>query len=66
MRTAVTANEVNGIWTTLTRTLNTHMQSAIATNEKDRETYLIGRVKRLNEIKDECLAKFAVDKEKSE
>ncbi len=58
MRTAVTANEVNKICSTLTRVMDAHIKNAKAIGDKEYEKYLTGRLRRLNEIKAECLTKF--------
>lgn len=62
MRTAVTANEVNKVCSTLTRVMDAHIKNAKAIGDKEYEKYLTGRLRRLNEIKAECLTKF-VDSE---
>ncbi|HEC1651071.1 TPA: transcription termination factor [Yersinia enterocolitica] len=58
MRTAVTANEVNKVCSTLTRVMDAHIKNAKAIGDKEYEKYLTGRLRRLNEIKTECLTKF--------
>lgn len=58
MQTAVTTNEVNKTCSTLTRAMDVHIKNAKATGDKEYEKYLTGRLRRLNEIKTECLAKF--------
>lgn len=65
MRTAVTTNEVNKIGSTLTRTMDIHIKNAKATGDKEYEKYLTGRLRRLNEIKAECLTKFESAAEKA-
>ncbi|THD51855.1 hypothetical protein ERD95_08205 [Enterobacteriaceae bacterium ML5] len=58
MRTAVTANEVTKIASSLTRTVGVHIKSAKGINDTEYVRYLESRLKRLEEIKAECLAKF--------
>ncbi|OVZ83852.1 transcription termination factor [Yersinia kristensenii] len=65
MRTAVTANEVNKICSTLTRVMDAHIKNAKAIGDKEYEKYLTGRLRRLNEIKAECLIKFENTSEKT-
>ncbi|WP_145501568.1 hypothetical protein [Yersinia similis] len=65
MRTAVTTNEVNKICSTLTRTMDIHIKNAKAIGDKEYEKYLTGRLRRLNEIKSECLDKFVTAAEKT-
>lgn len=61
MRTAVTANEVTKIASSLTRTIGVHIKSAKGINDTEYVRYLESRLKRLEEIKTECLNKF-IDK----
>lgn len=65
MRSAVTANEVNKICSTLTRVMDAHIKNAKAIGDKEYEKYLTGRLRRLNEIKSECLDKFDTAAEKT-
>ncbi|CNK98720.1 hypothetical protein [Yersinia aldovae] len=65
MRTAVTANEVNKICSTLTRVMDAHIKNSKAIGDKEYEKYLTGRLRRLNEIKAECLIKFENTAEKT-
>lgn len=58
MRTAVTANEVTKIASSLTRTVGVHIKSAKGINDTEYVRYLESRLKRLEEIKTECLNKF--------
>lgn len=55
MRSAVTANELRGITSTLTREISTHAKLAKERGDKEYEKYLTGRLRRLNEIESECL-----------
>lgn len=59
MRAAVTANEVTKIASSLTRTVGVHIKSAKGINDTEYVRYLESRLRRLEEIKTECLAKFA-------
>lgn len=63
MRTAVTANEVSKIASSLTRSIGTHLKSAKDTADQEYAKYLEGRLRRLEQIKTECLNDL---KEKSE
>ncbi|AJJ03300.1 hypothetical protein BZ21_747 [Yersinia pseudotuberculosis] len=65
MRSAVTVNEVNKICSTLTRVMDAHIKNAKAIGDKEYEKYLTGRLRRLNEIKAECLIKFEDTAEKT-
>ncbi|MGK5615770.1 hypothetical protein ACSNKO_02150 [Proteus mirabilis] len=58
MRSAVTANELRGIASTLTREISAHIQSAQERRDEDYEKYLSGRLRRLNQIEKECLDKL--------
>ncbi|MFH8134181.1 hypothetical protein ABU178_08340 [Pantoea osteomyelitidis] len=58
MRHAVTQNEVSKIATSLTRTVSTHLKSARETGNNDYAKYLEGRLRRLEEVKAECLMKL--------
>ncbi|HHW4185050.1 TPA: transcription termination factor [Yersinia enterocolitica] len=62
MRSAVTANEVNGICSKLTRELGVHLKTAKETADSEHEKYLSGRLQRLTDIKNECLSKFEGEK----
>ncbi|MGO2345758.1 MAG: hypothetical protein ACTH64_08285 [Providencia sp.] len=55
MRSAVTANELRGICSTLTREISTHAKLAKERGDSEYEKYLNGRLRRLNEIETECL-----------
>ena len=55
MRSAVTANELRGITSTLTREISTHAKLAKQRGDTEYERYLNGRLRRLNEIEKECL-----------
>ncbi|MEY0006541.1 hypothetical protein AB7W79_10950 [Providencia rettgeri] len=55
MRSAVTANELRGITSTLTREISTHAKLAKHRGDSEYEKYLNGRLRRLNEIEKECL-----------
>lgn len=65
MKTAVTANEVTKISTSLTRTIGVHLKNAESSHDDEHVKYLTGRLTRLNQIKDECLAKFVTGGEKA-
>ncbi|HEI9873802.1 TPA: hypothetical protein SLN74_000164 [Proteus mirabilis] len=58
MRSAVTANELRGIASTLTREISAHIKSAQERRDEDHEKYLSGRLRRLNQIEKECLDKL--------
>ncbi|MDN0124413.1 hypothetical protein QVN60_14710 [Yersinia aleksiciae] len=62
MRSAVTANEVNGICSKLTRELGVHLKAAKETADSEHEKYLSGRLQRLTDIKNECLSKLEGEK----
>lgn len=55
MRSAVTASELRGITSTLTREISTHAKLAKQRGDTEYEKYLNGRLRRLKEIEDECL-----------
>ena len=55
MRGAVTANELRGITSNLTREISTHAKLAKERGDKEYEKYLSGRLRRLKEIENECL-----------
>lgn len=58
MRCAPTPNEVSEIASSLTRVMGIHLKSARAKADKEYEKYLDGRLRRLEEIKTECLTKL--------
>lgn len=58
MRSAVTANELRGIASTLTREISAHIKSAKERRDEDYDKYLSGRLRRLNQIEKECLDKL--------
>lgn len=58
MRSAVTANELRGIASTLTREISAHIKSAQERRDEGYEKYLSGRLRRLNQIEKECLDKL--------
>ncbi|HEH1844558.1 TPA: hypothetical protein ACQFLN_001772 [Proteus mirabilis] len=58
MRSAVTANELRGIASTLTREISAHIKLAKERRDEDYEKYLSGRLRRLNQIEKECLDKL--------
>lgn len=58
MRSAPTPNEVSDIASSLTRVMGIHLKSARAKADKEYEKYLDGRLRRLEEIKTECLTKL--------
>ncbi|WP_337226084.1 hypothetical protein [Proteus terrae] len=58
MRSAVTANELRGIASTLTREISAHIKSAKERRDEGYEKYLSGRLRRLNQIEKECLDKL--------
>ena len=55
MRKAVTQNEVSKIASSLTRTIAVHLKSAKDTADNEYAKYLEGRLRRLEEVKAECL-----------
>ncbi|EIX9048237.1 TPA: exodeoxyribonuclease VIII [Klebsiella oxytoca] len=55
MRKAVTQNEVSKIASSLTRTIAVHLKSAKETADNEYAKYLEGRLRRLEEVKAECL-----------
>lgn len=55
MRKAVTQNEVSKIASSLTRTISVHLKTAKETADNDYVKYLEGRLRRLEEVKLECL-----------
>lgn len=58
MRSAVTPNEVSGIASSLTRVMGVHLKSARDKADLEYVKYLEGRLRRLEEVKSECLAKL--------
>lgn len=58
MRTAVTPNEVSGIASSLTRVMGIHLKAARDKADTEYAKYLEGRLRRLEEVKAECLAKL--------
>lgn len=58
MRTAVTPNEVSGIASSLTRVMGIHLKAARDKADTEYAKYLEGRLRRLEEVKAECLTKL--------
>ncbi|WP_342656817.1 exodeoxyribonuclease VIII [Pantoea sp. RSPAM1] len=58
MRTAVTPSEVSGIASSLTRVMGVHLKAAREKADHEYTKYLEGRLRRLEEVKSECLAKL--------
>lgn len=58
MRAAVTPNEVSGVASALTRVMGIHLKAAREKADTEYAKYLEGRLRRLEEVKSECLAKF--------
>ncbi|PVZ84836.1 hypothetical protein C9426_22030 [Serratia sp. S1B] len=58
MRKAVSQNEVSKIASSLTRTVSIHLKSAKDINDQEYTKYLESRLRRLEVIKAECLAKL--------
>ncbi|MGC0795414.1 exodeoxyribonuclease VIII [Pantoea agglomerans] len=58
MRTAVTPNEVSGIASSLTRVMGIHLKAAREKADTEYAKYLEGRLRRLEEVKAECLTKL--------
>ena len=58
MRSAVTPNEVSGIASSLTRVMGVHLKAAREKADLEYVKYLEGRLRRLEEVKTECLAKL--------
>lgn len=58
MRSAVTPNEVSGIASSLTRVMGVHLKAARDKADNEYVKYLEGRLRRLEEVKSECLAKL--------
>ncbi|MEI7143282.1 exodeoxyribonuclease VIII-like protein [Pectobacterium brasiliense] len=53
---AVNVNEVNKVYNTIARELEVHRKSAEAKGDTEHAKYLAGRLRRLNQIKDERIA----------
>lgn len=62
MKSAVTSNEVTKIASSLNRTIGVHLKNAKAINDIEHARYLETRLRRLEEIKTECLKKFEGEK----
>lgn len=62
MRKAISANEVTKIASSLTRTIGSEIKTAKRANDTGHVTYLESRLRRLEEIKTECLTKFEGEK----
>lgn len=58
MRNAVSQNEVSKIASSLTRAISIHVKAAKDINDKEYVKYLEGRLRRLEDIKGECLSKL--------
>lgn len=58
MRSAVTPNEVSGIASSLTRVMGVHLKAARDKADHEYAKYLEGRLRRLEEVKAECLTKL--------
>lgn len=58
MRNAVSQNEVSKIASSLTRAVSIHLKAAKDINDKEYVKYLEGRLRRLEDIKGECLSKL--------
>lgn len=58
MRSAVTPNEVSGIASSLTRVMGIHLKAAREKGDAEYTKYLEGRLRRLEEVKAECLTKL--------
>lgn len=58
MRAAVTPNEVSGVASALTRVMGIHLKAAREKADTEYAKYLEGRLRRLEEVKAECLAKL--------
>lgn len=58
MRSAVTPNEVSGIASSLTRVMGVHLKAARDKADHEYAKYLEGRLRRLEEVKSECLSKL--------
>lgn len=58
MRNAVSQNEVSKIASSLTRAVSIHLKAAKDINDNEYVKYLEGRLRRLEDIKGECLSKL--------
>lgn len=58
MRSAVTPNEVSKIASALTRVMGVHLNNARGKGDQEYAKYLEGRLRRLEEVKSECLKKL--------
>lgn len=58
MRSAVTPNEISGIASSLTRVMGVHLKAAREKADAEYTKYLEGRLRRLEEVKTECLTKL--------
>ncbi|UWS31141.1 exodeoxyribonuclease VIII [Erwinia pyrifoliae] len=58
MRSAVTPNEISGIASSLTRVMGVHLKAARDKADREYAKYLEGRLRRLEEVKSECLARL--------
>ncbi|KTI91621.1 hypothetical protein [Enterobacter hormaechei] len=58
MRKAVSQNEVSKVASSLTRAVSIHLKAAKDINDKEYVKYLEGRLRRLEDIKGECLSKL--------
>ena len=58
MRAAVTPNEVSGVASALTRVMGIHLKAAREKADTEYAKYLEGRLRRLEEVKAECLTKL--------
>jgi hypothetical protein len=55
MRSAVTPNEISGIASSLTRVMGVHLKAAREKGDLEYTKYLEGRLRRLEEVKTECI-----------
>ena len=58
MRSAVTPNEISGVASSLTRVMGIHLKAAREKGDVEYTKYLEGRLRRLEEVKAECLTKL--------
>jgi hypothetical protein len=58
MREAVTPNEISGIASSLTRVMGIHLKDARERGDAEYAKYIEGRLRRLEEVKSECLTKL--------
>ncbi len=58
MRSAVTPNEISGIASSLTRVMGIHLKAARENGDAEYAKYIEGRLRRLEEVKSECLTKL--------